>query len=277
MITPQSTLLCIFSYNMGATLQNCLDSIAAMCPGFQTVVFDDNSEDPETLRVIEQNRYRLYDAFTNKGPKGGKRHGNLYQNIQTMMDHARERGFRYLFMLQDDMQFVRPLSPDVCRQYDDIFASDQRVIQVDPRFLRRGNYEIVPHNGGYRHGPETSYADVGITDLERLGKTGWRMTESERRNQQQLAELGLMRLFPFTPVVMHVPFPNLFRQGRRKIRPFPFNRGHYRFHYMTDTEIKAMDSRPLSEPPFFRKHLRPKNMRLSHLLYVLRKDSKVFT
>jgi hypothetical protein len=76
---------------------------------------------------------------------------------------------------------------------------------------------------------------------------------------------------------MHVPFPKLFRQGRRKIRPFPFNRGRYCWQYMTAAEMKSMDSRPLGQPPFFRNHLRPKNMRLCRLLYAFRKDSKVFT
>ncbi|BCJ90054.1 hypothetical protein IZ6_07890 [Terrihabitans soli] len=277
MIAPGNTLICVFSYNRGHTLQLCLESVRAMAPGFKTAVYDDASDDPETLRVIERSRPLLYADFTNPRPKDGRRHGNLYENIQAAMDFARARGFRYLFMLQDDMQFVRPLSEPVLQQYSEIFASDEKVIQVDPRFLRRGNYDIVVHNGAYRHGPETSYSDVGITHLDRLHDIDWRMLDSEQLNKKRLAELGRMRLFPFSPIVMHVPFPTLFRRGRQRLRLFPFNRGKYSFHAMTDAEIAAMDARPIERPPFFREHLRPKNMVLARLAYEIREDGKIFT
>lgn len=277
MITPENTLICIFSYNMGATLELCLRSLTDMCPGFPVAICDDNSEDPRTLEVIEKNRNSLYAVHSNTGPKEGRRHGNLYGNIQTMMDFACERGFAYLFMLQDDMQFVRPFSVEVRQQYADIFA-DEAVIQIDPRFLRYAlSYQPVPGMRAYHHGPGTSYADVGILHLKRLQNLGWRVVEGERENQNALAALGKIRVFPFTPIVMHVPFPKLFRRGRRRVRLLPLHRGRYCFHYMTDAEIKAMDARPLDHPPFFRNFLKPKNMRLTRLIYACRKDSKIFT
>jgi hypothetical protein len=277
MITPENTLICIFSYNMGKTLQTCLESIADMCPGFPVAIYDDNSEDPETLAVIEEHRSSLHAVWSNMDPKEGRRHGNLYRNIQGAMDYAVDRGFTYLFMLQDDMQFVRPFSVDVRQQYADIFSNDS-VIQIDPRFLRYAlSYEVVPGMRAYRHGPGTSYADVGIIDLMRLRALGWQMIEGERENQNALAGLGKIRVFPFTPIVMHVPFPKLFRRGKRKIRLFPFNRGKYGFHYMSEAEMMSMDARPLQQPPFFRTFLRPKNMRLSRIIYAWRKDSKIFT
>jgi hypothetical protein len=277
MIAPDNTLICIFSYNMGATLQHCLTSLRDMCPGFAVAICDDNSEDPETLRVIDQNRRWLYAVTSNRAPKEGRRHGNLYRNIQAMMDFALDRGFKYLFMVQDDMQFVRPFSANVRQQYDDIFV-DESVIQIDPRFLRFATgYELVPGMRGYRHGPETAFADVGIVDVSRLRRLGWQMIEGERENQQALAVLGKKRIMPFTPIVMHVPFPKLFRAGKRRIRLLPFNRGKYCFHYMTEEEIKVMDARPLHQHPYFRHFLRPKNMRLAKAMYYLRKDSKIFT
>jgi hypothetical protein len=277
MITHENTLICVFSYNMGATLRLCLTSLKDMCPDFPVAIYDDNSEDPATLAVIEENRDRLYATFANKSPKEGRRHGNLYRNIQAMMDFALDHGFTYLFMLQDDMQFVRPFSADVRQQYAEIFV-DESVIQIDPRFLRFATgYELVPGMRGYRHGPETAYADVGIVDVSRLHRFEWRMIEGERENQQAFAALGKKRVLPYTPIVMHVPFPKLFRAGKRRIRFFPFNRGKYCFHYMTDAEMKAMDSRPLSHPPYFRAFLKPKNMLLAKVMYSLRKDSKIFT
>ena len=76
---------------------------------------------------------------------------------------------------------------------------------------------------------------------------------------------------------MHVPFPRVYRGGRGRFRVFPFNRGKYGFEYMTEQEMADMDARPVEQVPFFRAFLRPYNMRLSRILYWLRKDNKIFT
>jgi hypothetical protein len=73
------------------------------------------------------------------------------------------------------MPFVRLFSSEVRQQYSEIFG-DEAVIQIDPRFLRYAtNYDVAPGKCGYRHGPDTAYADVGIIDLARLRKLGRRM------------------------------------------------------------------------------------------------------
>ncbi|MGQ4273179.1 glycosyltransferase [Terrihabitans sp. B22-R8] len=276
-IGPANTLLCVFSYNMGASLKICLESTRQFCPNFRVIVCDDNSEDPQTRQVLEDHRGWLDQVIVNTDPKDGKRHGNLYANIRNMLDHACENGFDYLFMIQDDMQFVRPFSPEVRQQYSRMFATSEKVLQVDPRFLRGGEYEIMPDIRAYRHGPETAYADVGVTHLGRLKASGWILQDGEGINREALADMDYQRLFPFSPIMMHVPFPKLFRKGKRKVRIFPFNRGRYSFHAMTETEIAAMDARPFEELPIFRKFLRPRNMRLSRLAYSWRKDTKIFT
>jgi glycosyltransferase involved in cell wall biosynthesis len=277
MIAPSNTLLCIFSYNMGPALRTCLRSIQDMCAGFSVVLVDDASEDLETLRIIAEHRGMFVDVFRSTEDKTGKRHGNLYSNIQRMYEYAHAHGWTYLFLIQDDMQFVRPFSEDVRRQYSALFDSSPHVTQVDPRFLRRGgDYEVLPDRRAYRYDQTTSYADVGITHVARLQELNWRFQEGERKNRDGLTALGCQRLFPFTPVMSHVPFPTTFRKGRRKTSLMPFNRGRYRYRYMTDAEIALMDRRPVEQPPFFRTFLKPANMRLSRIFYEMRKDTKVF-
>lgn len=276
MIAPTNTLLCIFSYNMGPALRTCLRSIQDMCPGFPVVLIDDASEDAETLQIIADNAGMFTEVFRSTDDKTGKRHGNLYANIQRMYEYAHSKGWTYLFLLQDDMQFVRPFS-DVRKQYSALFDGNTNVTQIDPRFLRRGGeFEILPDCPAYRYDQTTSYADVGITHVARLQALNWRFQEGERKNRNGLTALGCQRLFPFTPVMSHVPFPTTFRKGRRKRSLFPFNRGHYRYRYMTEDETALMDSRPIEQRPFFRTFLKPENMRLSRIIYELRKDTKVF-
>lgn len=277
MLTPKNTLICIFSYNMGATLERCIQSTQEMCPGFEVILIDDASEDPRTVELLKTKRPFLRDVIISREPKLGKRHGNLYLNIQKACAYATQAGFEFLMMIQDDMQFVRPLDDSIGRQYGDLFNSSAKVLQVDPRFLRQGEYEVLKERRAYRYGPRTSYADVGIVHLARFNDLKWQFLEGERANKERLADLGYERLFPFAPIAMHVPFPRVYRGGRGRLRMFPFNRGKYAFDYMTKREMAEMDARPLEVLPFFRAFLRPKNMRLSRLLYRLRKDNKIFT
>lgn len=277
MLTPKNTLICIFSYNMGATLERCIQSTIKMCAGFEMILIDDASEDPRTVELLKTQRHLFREVIVSREPKLGKRHGNLYLNIQKACAYATQSGFKFLMMIQDDMQFVRPFDENIGKQYGDLFNSGDKVLQVDPRFLRRGEYEVLKERHAYRYDTRTSYADVGIVHLGRLNGIKWQFLEGERANKQALTDLGYERLFPFTPITMHVPFPRVYRGGRGRFRVFPFNRGKYGFAYMTEQEMADMDARPVEQVPFFRAFLRPYNMRLSRLLYWYRKDNKIFT
>lgn len=275
---PSDVLLCVFSYNMGATLDNCLRYIAELAPGFDVVLMDDASTDPETLDVMNRHSRMFKDVFVNLDPKEGKRHGNLYRNIQHMCDYAAELGYRYVFLIQDDTQFVRPFSAAVLLEYQRIFEADAMLLQVDPRFLRFGrDFEVLREIGGYKNKGPTAYADVGIIDLQRLRASGWKLLEDERQNERGLAELGYKRVFPRTPVLMHVPFPPIYRKRKLKRPVLLWNRGRYGYHRMTDTQIAAMDSRDLEVLPFFRRYLTVRGMVLAKLVYHLRRDTRVFT
>ncbi|MFP3541213.1 hypothetical protein, partial [Pseudomonas sp. SIMBA_044] len=90
---------------------------------------------------------------------------------------AGAQGYEYIFLIQDDMQFVRPMDEAICQQYYDLFNSDKMVLQVDPRFLRKGyEYEIVEPQRAYAFpagDPRRSYADVGIIRLSVLNSLKW--------------------------------------------------------------------------------------------------------
>jgi glycosyltransferase involved in cell wall biosynthesis len=270
-------LICVFSYNMGPTLENCLDSIAKFCDGYEIVLIDDNSTDKSTIEIIENWKHRISEVFVNREPKAGQKHGNLYGNIRQMCSHASLNGFRYLLMVQDDMQFVRPLDQETLDSYQSIFNHSEYILQVDPRFVRRGQYEVLPAIRAYKNPGITSYADVGLLDLNRLGRSGWEITDGERANRDGLAALGYERVFPFSPVIAHVPFPQRYRNGKLKRSLLLWQRGKYSFHPMTADEIASMDARPMEHPPYFRKWLRVRGMYLSRIVYWLKKDNSVLT
>lgn len=276
MLTPKNTLICIFSYNMGASLERCIQSTQKMCEGFDLAIIDDQSEDPETQSVLERHKGAFRFYFLSQGKKEGKKHGNLYENIQAMCDLAIREGYEYIFLVQDDMQFVRPMNEGICQQYTSLFEASENVLQVDPRFLRRSEqYEILDKLKAYQFAEgdlRRSYADVGILRLSILKSLAWTFRASEGENKRALAEMGYVRLFPYSPVITHVPFPVTFRNGRKRPAKFLFHRGKYSFHEMTSEEQRSMDSRPVQAIPYFRKYLRPKNMVFARLVYALVTD-----
>lgn len=276
MLTPKNTLICIFSYNMGETLERCIQSTLKMCQGFDLAIVDDQSEDLETRSVLERHKGAFRFFSISEGKKEGKKHGNLYENIQAMCDLAIREGYDYIFLVQDDMQFVRPMDQGICGQYSFLFEANENVLQVDPRFLRRSEqYEILNELKAYQFAegdPRRSYADVGILRLSILRSLSWTFRASEGENKRALAELGYVRLFPFSPVITHVPFPVTFRNGKKRPAKFLFFRGKYEFREMTADEQRLMDNRPIQEIPYFRKYLRPRNMVFARLVYALVTD-----
>jgi hypothetical protein len=248
-----------------------------MCRGFDLAIIDDRSEDQTTREVLRRHAASFKFSFVAEGDKAGKKHGNLYDNIQLMCDLAMEQGYEYIFLIQDDMQFVRPLDEGICRAYGELFAADEKVLQVDPRFLRKGyDYEIVDEWRAYRFpegDPRRSYADVGILRLSTLKQIDWKFRDSEPENKRVLTELGYQRLFPFSPIMMHVPFPVSYRNGKVRRSLLPRHRGTYEFHELSPADRDRMDRRPLSRIPYFRQYLRPKNMFVTRLVYALVTDA----
>lgn len=263
---------------MGKALENCIQSVRKMCSDFDVVLIDDASTDPETIGIIDANRDAFRDVFVSTDSKSGKRHGNLYLNIQKMIDYAADKGYKYIFLVQDDMQFIRKFDLEVRMQYSSIFSGDDTVAQIDPRFIRRKtSCEILDDIGAYRYNASMSYSDVGLIDIERFRAFDWTLKEGEDVNKFALSRLGYYRVYPYSPIVMHVPFPAVFRKGKKRFTLFPPGRGQYAFQDMSEDEVMAMDSRPLEHLPYFRDFLKPKGSWLVSSLYNCFSDKKIFS
>lgn len=180
------------------------------------------------------------------------------------------------------MQFVREFGDAQKKEYSEIFAADSSIIQIDPRFLRRlGEIESLEALHAYafpKNDYRRSFADVGILHLTRLKSAGWKFESTERANKQKAFEQGLKRIFPFTPIFMHVPYPVIYRKGRKKGKfPSPFvRRGKVKFRDMTAAEIDLMDRRSLEIIPYARDFLHPKHLGLARLHFLFARENKIF-
>ena len=102
--------VCIFSYNRGPFLDNCARSVERMAPNWPMKIYDDGSDDPETLAVCEKYEGAVLNPRTDEG-----RYGGLHVNMQRALDEAEAE---FVFFTQDDHQMVRPVD-----EHDRIDAS----------------------------------------------------------------------------------------------------------------------------------------------------------
>jgi len=281
-VAQKKILFAVFCYNRPAVLENCLQSIADLCPDASVRIFDDNSSHPGMAAVFEKFGYPV-----EKGPGGAGRHGGLYLNMQRAFEIAMDEGCDYYLSLQDDTQLVRPLSQTVIDEYQAVFEADEHIVQIDPRFTRSPGTQIEPCKDvaayedvdpRFRH-----YVDLGVFHVERLRKLDWSFSVTnlvvpgEVTKAAEAAKLGMRKVSAVTPFMMQVPFPDLFRNRVRLPRLSNLAKKIFRFEYMTLAEMVEMDSRPLEERPLFRKYLRFSNLTaFDRFLLRERDDSKIF-
>lgn len=281
LISRENTLVCVFSYNMTFELRVLVQSMRDNLPGFDVLVIDDASTTPITRQILSENSDFFSKTVLQSECEKTNSRGRLAENIQYAYDVAKDGGYEYLFLIQDDMQFLREVGEDILSEYSQYFL-DERVIQVDPRFLRRLGDIYVDKKSMFYHfdwqDDRSSYADVGIIKVSRLVDVGWEFDTSERRNKVKANKMGLKRVFPFRPVAMHLPYPVIYRKGRRKNKfPAPFvRRGRVYFEYLSDEFIDSFDHRPLEVIPYARDFLKPRNLGLARLHYMYANEGRVF-
>jgi Glycosyl transferase family 2 len=207
---------CVFSFNRGPFLANCLLSLRTLAPDFPVVVVDDGSTDPATREVLAA----LPAGVTLMEPKsrGPARLGGLYNNMQAALTEVADD---LLVFLQDDMQIVRPVGAAEAESIARFFTHYPRAAFLHPCFLkgtrrakeqRRMEQSALP-DICFR-GPEESsrgshwFQAVSIVHAPRLRAAGWKFAPTEAENAVQarphFSRMGLMA-FPFLHWLPDVP------------------------------------------------------------------------
>lgn len=219
-----SLAACVFSYNRGAFLRHCVDSLRRHAAPLPVTVVDDGSDDPETQAVLRSlpDGVRRLDAGAGAG--GAQRHGGLYANMQRALDDC---SAEHLLFLQDDMQLVRPLRGADLDYIRAFFAHYPRAAFLNPVFLKgqrarrdRRVTRLQPDFPAYfRVDPANkargyAYADVVIAHVGRLRAAGWRFVPGEVANAEQAARAFGPMGFMAHPFVMFLPEVPVYRGQR---------------------------------------------------------------
>jgi glycosyltransferase involved in cell wall biosynthesis len=189
-MTPPSLDVAIFSYNRGAYLKNCVESLQRNMPGVRFTVYDDGSDEPGTLAYLQN----LGENVRHMKSAGEDRHGGYYYNMQAALDATQAD---YLLMLQDDLQVVRPFAQEDLSRIHQVFEQSPITVFISPLFMKgskrayfQQRYQPDAGLRCYRWSadPQESgkvpqkYADIAVLHVARLRQSGWRFAGSEEAN-----------------------------------------------------------------------------------------------
>lgn len=252
----------IFSYNRGAYLQNCVDSLLRNMPGADFTVYDDGSDEPQTVAYLQTLGHRVRHMKS----LSDHRHGGYYNNMQAALEACNAD---FLLMLQDDLQVVRPFVPQDITGIARLFEQCPDAAFLSPLFLKgskRGyflqRYQPDDQRRCYRWSADPlevgkvprKYADIALLHVARLRQKGWQFAGSEEGNGIQADHsLGDM-LQAADPWVFYIPEEPAYR-GRvltfgAKLAAKMAGNGVKAFVDMSPEASEAFAQRPLQQYPF---------------------------
>ena len=180
----------IFSYNRGAYLKNCVESLQRNLPGVHFTVYDDGSDEPETVAYLQS----LGGHVRHMKSCGDERHGGYYNNMQAALDATQAD---YLLMLQDDLQVVRPFAQEELSRIHEVFEQSPTTVFISPLFMKgskrayfQKRYQADDALRCYRWSADPQetgkvpqkYADIAVLHVARLRQSGWQFAGSEEAN-----------------------------------------------------------------------------------------------
>ncbi len=203
----------IFSYNRGAYLKNCVDSLQRNLPGVRFTVYDDGSDEPDTVAYLQS----LGDHVRHMKSAGEDRHGGYYNNMQAALEGTQAD---YLLMLQDDLQVVRPFAQEDLSKVHRIFEQSPTTVFLSPLFMKgskrayfQQRYQADAELRCYRWTADPQetdkvpqkYADIAVLHVARLRQSGWQFAASEQANGALADQLFGDMVQVAEPWVFYVP------------------------------------------------------------------------
>jgi hypothetical protein len=243
-----------------------VESIERYAPGSDIVVYDDQSNDPETKSILDEiaNRHEVRSGgdLTSKD-----QHGGLYANMQRAIESVADD--RILFFIQDDTQLVRPLTAEDENFIRGYFKNFSKAGFLAPVFQKRitrqstiNRFQYDPDRGVYIHIPKNRgrkkvagvyYSDVSITMSGRLRRINWKFAAGEYANELQAKANFLEMGYLYAPFVMWLPNPPAYRNKKKslafRIAEKINKSGLYPYKTMRAADIARLKTRPPSQVP----------------------------
>ena len=238
----------VFSYNRGELLTNCLASIRLFLPESEIVVFDDASDDPDTLEVLA--RAQEAGARIVATPTGEKQHhGNLYSNMNLAIEVAAARGCEFAHFVQDDMQLLWR-RPDLLAHASAVFGAHPEASQLQLHFAKRlgkSRVTLLPRERVSQ--VSTRPGDLGLFHVPRMRASDIEFGPDERSWGRRAQDLGLEVFATADPIAAMVPWPRSARFGRMRGAPIQ-NACELLLEPLSEDSVRAFTSRDPARRPW---------------------------
>lgn len=269
-VMTSSLCVFVFSFNRGIFLENCLHSIEQCLTGVKTVIFDDNSTDPDTRerlsKISERHEVIRPNASGNEVKTGG-----LYSNMNHAIEYALSNSLSRVIFIQDDMQFVRRLTKEDFEAYDKYFEFHNNSIQISTTFVRRlsadtflQDHYISKEGQAYIRRSESergksNFSAVGVFDVNRVVDIFGNFEIGEGLNSQKARSLSLVCGRAIFPDMCWLPYPPSFRGKKRNMKHRFFEyfgkSGFYPIQIMTCDQEEKFLARDANELPIMERFL----------------------
>lgn len=257
----------VFSYNRGDFLKNCVDSIRTCIPFARISVWDDNSTDALTRRILEQLGTEV-QIHSSPYTDAKSMHGGLYGNMQLAMQASSPDDL--ICAIQDDMQIVRPVKEAEFLAWNTQLSAAQHRGFIHPVFLKNDKDKILPgENSDWfyvdraKRSAGAYYSDIFMIRRSLLQQADWQFDHNEAGNEQQARAHFSPMAYLKNPFIAWLPAVPAWR-GKRQTWALRYAEksrrcGLYPFNIMTDEQAAAFCQRSDTLPPYAEKYLQLTN------------------
>lgn len=216
----------IFSFNRGKFLENCVQSIESNFPASSIFIMDDNSDDTQTIKILENLKERA-TVYNNFQREGNSHVGGLHSNMNNALDICESLEESVALFMQDDQQVVRSVSETEIEKMQSFFDMGNSSFVIQTCFMKKEHKQasnsLIPYGDFFRRdcrarGLEAgncAYSDTGIFSISRCRETLGEFSVGESTNEERARKLGLQLGFLHTPFMHYLPFPISYRKRGR--------------------------------------------------------------
>jgi hypothetical protein len=214
----------IVGHGLPVMFHNAISSFRSVLPEAKLLVIDNASPQLELREALHRRaetdpHMELILRQTNE--MVDTKVGGLYQAYQVAFDVAHSEGFKYVHLMQADMQLLW-WDQDALRKASEIYQRHPQCVNIHTHTLSKDytlcGLVVVESNSGDAVLPEYGMTDTGLFHLPRWDASGMQFEDSEEAIAAKGLERGLKVVVSPWPTEVQVPWPAVTRQGRQRGR-----------------------------------------------------------
>jgi hypothetical protein len=196
--------------------------------------------------------------------------GGLYNNMRFAFSDAKEKGFRYVLFLQDDMQLVRPIVEDDIVLAKKFFAANKNSAELHTCFMKQyfserdeKLTEIDDSGTAYLRPSDypgfSGFSAVGLFDVSRFFGLFGNLKQGEYFNNEFAQVNNIQMGISTKPFMMWLPYP-ISHRGKKRNIPLQMIEliggcGFHPYKIMSDEEVTSLVNRDIKNRPYAEKWL----------------------